>query len=103
MSCTAKKFECSRDGEDAAGVPDVDVAMTTRELARIIQRAGIDFVNLPDEDFDEPLGITTGAAAIFGATGDVMEVAFRPAVETLTGETFEAPDFKEVRGTKGVK
>ena len=103
MPCTAKKFERSRDGQSAAGVPDVDVALTTRELARMIERAGIDFVNLPDEEFDAPLGITTGAAAIFGATGGVMEAALRTAVETLTGKELESVDFKEVRGTQGIK
>ena len=103
MPCTAKKFERSRDGQSAAGVPDVDVALTTRELARMIERAGIDFVNLADEEFDAPLGITTGAAAIFGATGGVMEAALRTAVETLTGKELESVDFKEVRGTKGIK
>ncbi|MBO4584442.1 MAG: iron hydrogenase small subunit [Clostridia bacterium] len=103
MPCTAKKFERSRDGQSAAGVPDVDVALTTRELARMIERAGIDFVNLADEEFDAPLGITTGAAAIFGATGGVMEAALRTAVETLTGKELESVDFKEVRGTQGIK
>ena len=103
MPCTAKKFERSRDGQSAAGVPDVDIALTTRELGRMIERAGIDFVNLPDEEFDAPLGITTGAAAIFGATGGVMEAALRTAVETLTGEKLEKLDFTEVRGTQGIK
>ena len=103
MPCTAKKFERSRDGQSAAGVPDVDIALTTRELARMIERAGIDFVNLADEEFDAPLGITTGAAAIFGATGGVMEAALRTAVETLTGKELESVDFKEVRGTQGIK
>ncbi|MBC8570674.1 NADH-dependent [FeFe] hydrogenase, group A6 [Zongyangia hominis] len=103
MPCTAKKFETGRDDQDAAGVPDVDVALTTRELARMIQRAGIDFVNLPDEDFDAPLGITTGAGAIFGATGGVMEAALRTAVETLTGEELQKLEFNEVRGTAGIK
>ena len=103
MPCTAKKFEHTRDGQSAAGVPDVDIALTTRELGRMIERAGIDFVNLPDEEFDAPLGITTGAAAIFGATGGVMEAALRTAVETLTGKKLEKLDFTDVRGTKGIK
>ena len=103
MPCTAKKFECGRDGEAAAGVPDVDVAITTRELSRMIERAGIDFVNLEDEAFDAPLGTSTGAAVIFGATGGVMEAALRTAVETLTGEELKSLDFTEVRGTKGIK
>ena len=103
MPCTAKKFETGRDNESAAGVPDVDIALTTRELARMIQRAGLDFANLPDEDFDAPLGITTGAGAIFGATGGVMEAALRTAVEKLTGEELQKLEFTEVRGTAGIK
>ncbi len=103
MPCTAKKFECGRDGEAAAGVPDVDVAITTRELSRMIERAGIDFVNLEDEKFDAPLGTSTGAGVIFGATGGVMEAALRTAVETLTGEELKSLEFHEVRGIKGIK
>jgi len=103
MPCTAKKFEIGRLDQDAAGVPDVDVSLTVRELGRMIERVGIDFSSLPDEDFDSPLGISTGAAVIFGATGGVMEAALRTAVETLTGEELEKVDFTEVRGTKGIK
>ena len=86
MPCTAKKFEMGRDNENASGYPDVDIAITTRELARMIRRVGLKFRELPEEKFDEPLGISTGAAVIFGATGGVMEAALRTAVETLTGE-----------------
>ncbi len=103
MPCTAKKFEIGRLDQDAAGVPDVDVSLTVRELGRMIERVGIDFNSLPDEEFDSPLGISTGAAVIFGATGGVMEAALRTAVETLTGEELEKVDFAEVRGTKGIK
>ena len=103
MPCTAKKFEIGRDDQNAAGVPDVDIAITTRELARLIKRVGLDFVNLPEEGFDDPLGESTGAAVIFGATGGVMEAALRTAVETLTGEELASLDFKEVRGTEGIK
>lgn len=103
MPCTAKKFEIGRDDMDAAGVPDVDISITTRELARMIDRAGIKFNNLPDEEFDAPLGISTGAAVIFGATGGVMEAALRTAVETLTGEELPALEFTDVRGTDGIK
>ncbi len=103
MPCTAKKFEIGRDDMSAAGVPDVDFALTTRELARMIDKAGIKFTNLPDEKFDDPLGISTGAAVIFGATGGVMEAALRTAVETLTGEELPALEFNEVRGTQGIK
>lgn len=103
MPCTAKKFECKRDDQNAAGVPDVDFALTTRELAAMIDHAGLLFSQLPDEEFDAPLGITTGAGAIFGATGGVMEAALRTAVEELTGEQLQKLDFTEVRGTKGIK
>ena len=103
MPCTAKKFEIGRDDQDAAGVPDVDVAITTRELARMIQRAGIAFTALPDEEFDSPLSEDTGAAVIFGATGGVMEAALRTANDWLTGKDNEAVEFHEVRGTEGIK
>ena len=103
MPCTAKKFEIGRPDQSAAGVPDVDYAMTTRELARMIKRLGIRFNELPDEGFDDPLGESTGAAVIFGATGGLMEAALRTAVETLTGEELPNPDFVDVRGTKGIK
>lgn len=103
MPCTAKKFEIGREDQNAAGVPDVDYSLTTRELARMIKRLGIKFTALPDEGFDDPLGESTGAGVIFGATGGVMEAALRTAVETLTGETLEHLEFEEVRGTKGIK
>ncbi|MBO4894479.1 MAG: iron hydrogenase small subunit [Clostridia bacterium] len=103
MPCTAKKFETKRNDQAAAGYPDVDIALTTRELARMINSAGIYFPNLPDEEFDNPLGEGTGAAVIFGATGGVMEAALRTAVEKLTGEELQNLDFKEVRGTEGYK
>jgi len=103
MPCTAKKFEIGREHESAAGVPDVDIAITTRELARMIKMAGIDFVNLPNEDFDNPLSDDTGAAVIFGATGGVMEAALRTANDLLTGKDNDAIEFKEVRGTAGLK
>ena len=104
MPCTAKKFEIGRDDMAAAGVPDVDISITTRELARMIKRAGIKFTELADEKFDEPLGISTGAAVIFGASGGVMEAALRTAVWKLTGENADAPiEFTEVRGMEGIK
>ena len=103
MPCTAKKFEVGRDDQDAAGVPDVDIAITTRELARMIHRAGIKFEMLPDEDFDDPMGESTGAGVIFGATGGVMEAALRTAAEWVGGKPLEAVEFKEVRGTQGIK
>ena len=101
MPCTAKKFEIGRDDQNAAGVADVDFALTTRELGRMIERAGINFLGLEDEKFDDPLGISTGAGVIFGATGGVMEAALRTAVYTLTGET--VTELPEVRGTAGIK
>ena len=103
MPCTAKKFEIGRDGENAAGVPDIDAVLTTRELGRMIKSAGIDFKSLPDEGFDNPLGESTGAAVIFGVTGGVMEAALRTAVEKLTGEELKSLDFTDVRGLEGVK
>ncbi len=103
MPCTAKKFEAGRDGQSAAGVPDVDYVLTTRELARMIQRAGLNFNRLPDEEYDSPLGEATGAGVIFGVTGGVMEAALRTAVETLTGEELKHVDFTEVRGMEGIK
>ena len=103
MPCTAKKFEIGRDDQNAAGVADIDIAITTRELARMIQRAGIKFTALPDEEFDAPLGEDTGAAVIFGATGGVMEAALRTAYDWLTGQDNEAVEFTDVRGTAAIK
>ena len=103
MPCTAKKFETKRDDQAASGYPDVDYSLTTRELGRMIESAGIYFKHLPDEEFDNPLGDSTGAAVIFGATGGVMEAALRTAVEKLSGEELKSLDFTEVRGTEGIK
>ena len=103
MPCTAKKFEVQRPDQAANGVPDVDISLTTRELARMIKRVGLRFTELPDESFDAPLGLGTGAAVIFGATGGVMEAALRTAVETLTGEELASLDFTDVRGMEGIK
>lgn len=102
MPCTAKKFEIGREDQSAAGVPDVDIAITTRELGMMIDRAGIDFKNLPDEEFDNPLSEDTGAAVIFGATGGVMEAAVRTANAWLNGAT-EPIELEAVRGTRGLK
>ncbi len=104
MPCTAKKYEINRKDQSAAGVPDLDATITTRELARMIKQAGIMFNELPDETCDSPLGTYTGAGVIFGATGGVMEAALRTAVWKLTGKPAETPiEFKEVRGTEGIK
>lgn len=103
MPCTAKKFEVGRDDQSASGYADVDISITTRELARMIKSAGISFNSLPDETYDSPLGEGSGAAVIFGATGGVMEAALRTAVEKITGQTLDSVDFTEVRGMEGVK
>jgi len=103
MPCTAKKFEAARPELQATGYPDVDVVLTTRELARMIKEAGIDFVNLPDEEYDPVFGDSTGGGVIFAATGGVMEAALRTLVETVTGEPLKRIEFAEVRGLKGVR
>ena len=105
MPCTAKKFETKREDQSAAGdgIADVDVAITTRELARMIERAGINFAHLPDSEFDTPLGISTGAGSIFGATGGVMEAALRTAADWLTGGEMKKINFEEVRGVAAIK
>ena len=104
MPCTAKKFEIGREDQSAAGVPDLDISITTRELVKMINKAGIRFNELEDATFESPMGSGTGAAVIFGATGGVMEAALRTAVWKLTGETNDSPvEFKEVRGIEGVK
>ncbi len=102
MPCTAKKFEITRPDQNAAGVPDVDIALTTREAAKMMKRLGINFENLPNEEFDSPLAEDTGAAVIFGATGGVMEAAVRTANAWLNGAT-EAIDLQAVRGTDSIK
>ncbi|MBR2718688.1 MAG: [Clostridia bacterium] len=103
MPCTAKKYEAARPELSVNGLADVDCVITTRELAKMIKEAGIDFVNLPDEDFDDMLGESTGASVIFGTTGGVMEAALRTAYELVTGETLEKVEFDGVRGVEGVK
>ncbi|MBQ7202826.1 MAG: iron hydrogenase small subunit [Eubacterium sp.] len=102
MPCTAKKFEIGRPDQNAAGVPDVDIALTTREAARMMKRLGINFETLPSEEFDSPLAEDTGAAVIFGATGGVMEAAVRTANAWLNGAT-EAIELEAVRGTDSIK
>jgi len=103
MPCTAKKFETQRPELKATGYPDVDVVLTTRELARMIKEAGLDFVNLPDGEYDPTLGDSTGAAVIFGATGGVMEAALRTVAEVVTGKPLENIEITAVRGLEGVK
>ena len=103
IPCTAKKFEVTRDDQNAAGVPDVDIAITTREYARLVEKAGINFKILPNGQFDDPFDVGSGAGIIFGATGGVMEAALRTAAEVVTGKPLESVDFMEVRGTDGIK
>lgn len=103
MPCLAKKFECEREEFKVNGNPDVDYSISTRELARLIKRSNIDFRSLEDSDFDKPLGESSGAAAIFGATGGVMEAALRTVYEVYTGKTLPRIDFHEVRGLEGIK
>jgi len=117
MPCTAKKYEAKRPEMDGAfkywkdklnleeneSFFDVDYVLTTRELSRMFKETGIDFAHLPEENFDSPLGESTGAAVIFGATGGVMEAALRTAYEVFTGKTLSSVDFKAVRGMEGIK
>lgn len=103
MPCLAKKYEAAKPEMSTNGVPDVDIVISTRELAKMIKEAGINFNSLPEEDFDNPLGESTGAGVIFGTSGGVMEAALRTAYEWLTNETLENVDFKSVRGMEGIK
>ncbi|MGS0744432.1 [FeFe] hydrogenase, group A [Syntrophomonas erecta subsp. sporosyntropha] len=103
MPCTAKKYECSRPEMIASGFQDVDAVITTRELAQMIKEAGIDFLSLPNEKADRFIGLSTGAATIFGATGGVMEAALRTAYELLSGEILDKVEFKAVRGMQPVR
>jgi NADH-quinone oxidoreductase subunit G len=103
MPCTAKKFEAQRPEMSSSGFRDVDYVLTTRELARMIKEGGIDFLNLPDEEYDAPMGEYTGAGTIFGATGGVMEAALRTVYAVVTGENLPSLDITPVRGLEGVK
>jgi len=103
MPCTAKKYEAERPELASTGYPDVDEVITTRELAQMIREAGIDFRNLEDEEFDDPMGEATGAGVIFGATGGVMEAALRSLPFLLTGKDDDNIDINVVRGTDGIK
>jgi NADP-reducing hydrogenase subunit HndD len=103
MPCVAKKYECTRKEFATDGNPDVDYSISTRELAHFIKSANIDFNALPDEDFDKPLGESTGAAVIFGTTGGVIEAAARTAYELHTGKTLEKVDFEALRGFEGIR
>jgi NADP-reducing hydrogenase subunit HndD len=103
MPCLAKKYECQRDEFSVDGNPDVDFSISTRELASFIKQANIDIKNLHDEEFDNPLGESTGAGVIFGTTGGVIEAACRTAYELYTGKKLERIDFTELRGMEGVR
>ncbi len=103
MPCVAKKYECDRPEMYSSGYKDVDYVLTTREAAGMMKEAGIDLPNLEDGEFDDPFGITTGAAAIFGNTGGVMEAALRTAYELITGQKLDNVDITAVRGMEGVR
>lgn len=103
MPCVAKKYEVTRPEMEVDGVRDVDYVITTRELARMIKQANIDFTELEDSEFDDPMGEASGAGAIFGTTGGVMEAAIRTAVDILENKSVESIDYKAVRGEKGIK
>lgn len=103
MCCTAKKYEAARPELKINGEPVVDIVITTRELSWMIKSAGIDFVNIKPEEFDKPLGISSGGGAIFGVTGGVMEAAMRTAYEVYTGEPLMEIEINQIRGMKGIK
>ena len=103
MPCVAKKYECTREEMEEDGLRDVDAVITTRELARMIKGANIEFNDLEDTEFDDPMGEATGAAAIFGTTGGVMEAALRTAADILEGQDLKQIDYEAVRGEKGIK
>lgn len=103
MPCTAKKYECTRPEMQSSGYQDVDYVLTTREFGRMLRQAGVNFSVLADSEFDNPLGMSTGAGAIFGATGGVMEAALRTVYEVVTGKELQKLEFESVRGLEGVK
>ncbi|OQY09392.1 MAG: NADH:ubiquinone oxidoreductase [Fusobacteriia bacterium 4572_132] len=103
MPCLAKKYEADRDEFKVDGNPDVDIAISTRELATLIKQVNIDFIDLEDQEFDNPMGESTGAGVIFGVTGGVIEAATRTAYELYTGETLEKVEFHELRGMEGIR
>ena len=103
MPCIAKKYEAKRDELNEEGMSDVDIVITTRELASMIKEAGIDLTNLEESEFDNPMGESTGGGTIFGASGGVIEATIRTAYDILTGESLEKVEYQELRGLKGVK
>ena len=103
MPCTAKKYEAQRLEMSSSGYKDVDYVLTTREIARMIRESGIEFKKLPDTPADDLMGLYSGAGTIFGATGGVMEAAFRTAYKIITGEELENLDIEPVRGLEGIR
>lgn len=103
MPCLSKKYEAARPELSNEGVSDVDIVISTRELGKMLKEAGIDFNSLPDEDFDKPMGESTGASVIFGTSGGVLEAALRTAYEWITNDTLEDVEFTQVRGMEGIK
>ncbi|MEX2372098.1 MAG: NADH-dependent [FeFe] hydrogenase, group A6 [Bacteroidales bacterium] len=103
MPCLAKKYECQRDEFKVDGNPDVDYSISTRELAHLIKQANLDLTNMEDSEFDAPMGESSGAAVIFGATGGVIEAATRTAYELYTGKALESVDFEQLRGMEGIR
>jgi len=103
MPCVAKKYESERDEFKVDGNPDVDFALTTRELAHLIKQANMDIKTLPEEDFDSPMGESTGASVIFGVTGGVIEAATRTAYEVFTKKKLEKVEFQQLRGLEGIR
>lgn len=101
MPCTAKKYEAYRTEFSKDGIRDVDIVLTTRELLRLIKESGINFENIPSSNFDDLLGISSGAAAIFGTSGGVMEAALRTAYEKVKGNKLEVLELSEVMGIDG--
>lgn len=103
MPCLSKKYEASRKELSGSGHQDVDYVLSTRELGRMLKEAGLDFLNLPEGNFDDPLGYSTGGADIFAVSGGVLEAALRMAAEVITGKPLENVDFEEVRGLRGLR
>jgi len=103
MPCLAKKYEAARPELTNEGMKDVNYVLSTRELGLMLREAGLKFEDLPDSEFDNPLGESTGAGVIFGTTGGVIEAALRTAAETITGRELEKVDFKQLRGFKGIR
>ena len=99
----SKKYEAKRDELNNEGISDVDIVITTRELASMIKEAGLDLANLEKSDFDDPMGESSGGGTIFGASGGVIEATIRTAYDTLTGESLEKVEYEELRGLRGVK